>query len=359
MRNFKVRHGQESRFKLYGLVTVSLVVLILFTLFGGIAYQAHHAFTKTYIQTEDPNIISELLSDPLEHIGGQYFLANDEVDYAFKHKDTLKLPTHERMLNDQQILIVKELIAKNRIERKFNYNFFTKGDSRSPERAGILGAVMGSIFTLLITLIIAFPLGIATAIYLEEFAPNNRLIRFIELNITNLASIPSIIYGLLALSIFINLLHLPRSSALVGGMTLALMSLPTIIIASRTAMSSVPNMIRDAARGLGASPMQVVFHHIIPLAMPGIMTGTILSLARAIGESSALLLVGMVAFIVDPPTSPLDPASVLPVQIFNWARNPEQGFIENCAAAILVLLIILGIMNTVAVVLRRRYEHKW
>jgi phosphate transport system permease protein len=233
------------------------------------------------------------------------------------------------------------------------------GDSREPEAAGIWGAVLGSAFTLLVTIGLSLPIGIAAAIYLEEFASRNRWTDLIEVNINNLAAVPSIVFGLLGLAVFINLFGLPRSSPLVGGLVLTLMTLPVIIIAGRSALKSVPPSVREAALGIGASPVQMVFHHVLPLAMPGMLTGAIIGTARALGESAPLLMIGMVAFIVDVPTGLTSPATVLPVQIYLWADSPERAFVERTSAAIMVLLVFLVMMNGLAVYLRKRYERRW
>jgi len=245
------------------------------------------------------------------------------------------------------------------VERFFNTDFFTTGDSREPELAGIWGAVVGSFLTLLVTLAISFPLGVASAVYLEEFAPQNRWTDLIEVNINNLAAVPSIVFGLLGLAVFLNFMMLPRSAPVVGGLTLALMTLPTIIIAGRSSIKAVPPSIREAARGLGASPLQVVAHHVLPLAMPGILTGTIIGMARALGETAPLLMIGMVAFIVDVPSGFGDAATALPVQIYLWADSPERGFVEKVSGAILVLLGFLVLMNGAAIWMRQRFEKKW
>ncbi|MEL6214940.1 MAG: phosphate ABC transporter permease PstA, partial [Pseudomonadota bacterium] len=233
------------------------------------------------------------------------------------------------------------------------------GDSRDPELAGIRGAFMGSVYMLLVTVLLAFPIGVAAAVYLEEFAPRNRWTDLIEVNINNLAAVPSIVYGLLGLAVFINWMGLPRSAPLVGGLVLALMTLPVVIIAARAAIKSVPPSIREAALGLGASQVQTVFQHVVPLALPGILTGTIIGMARALGETAPLLMIGMVAFIVDIPGSPLEPATALPVQVYLWADSPERAFVERTSAAIIVLLGFLLLMNFVAVLLRRKFERSW
>ena len=262
-------------------------------------------------------------------------------------------------LSDKQVTWIHELHDEGKIRLQFNSNLFTRGDSREPEQAGIRGAVMGSLLTLILTLLLSFPIGVSAAIYLEEFAPKNGWTDFIEVNINNLAAVPSIIFGLLGLAIFINFFHIPRSVPIVGGLVLTLMTLPTIIITSRAAIKSVPPSIREAALGMGASKYQMVLHHVLPLALPGMLTGAIIGMAQALGESAPLLMIGMVAFIVDIPGGFSDPATVLPVQIFLWADSPERAFIEKTSAAIMVLLSFLIIMNTSAVWLRKRLERRW
>ena len=242
---------------------------------------------------------------------------------------------------------------------KFNTLLFTAGDSREPEQAGIRGALVGSFLTLLVTLSLSFPIGVAAALYLEEFAPKNRFTDVIEVNINNLAAVPSIVFGLLGLAVFLNVFGLPRSVPLLGGIVLTLMTLPTIIISSRAALKAVPPSIKEAALGLGASKMQVIFHHVLPLALPGMLTGAIIGMAQALGETAPLLMIGMVAFIVDVPGSLTDPATVLPVQIFLWSDSPERAFIERTSGAIMVLLTFLITMNAIAVLLRKRFERRW
>ena len=242
---------------------------------------------------------------------------------------------------------------------RFNATFFSTGDSREPEQAGILGAAVGSLFTLIVTLLLSFPIGVLAAVYLEEFAPKNRWTDLVEVNINNLAAVPSIIFGLLGLAVFLNFFGLPRSAPLVGGMVLALMTLPTIIIAARAALKAVPPSIREAALGIGASKLQVMTHHVLPLAMPGILTGTIIGMAQALGETAPLLMIGMVAFIVDIPGGFTDPATVLPVQIYIWADSPERAFVAKTSAAIMVLLGFLICMNALAIWLRKRFERRW
>ena len=281
------------------------------------------------------------------------------VDQFLKGKINIAVNEDDRPINDKQISWINFMVENKMIERKFNLNFFSKGDSRNAEEAGILGAIVGSFFVLLVAIIVAFPVGVMSAVYLEEFAPKNKITNIIEVNINNLAAVPSIVFGLLGLAIFLNFFGLPRSSPLAGGLVLALMTLPTIIISSRVAIKSVPPSIREAAMGIGASKMQSVFHHVIPLAVPGILTGTIIGMARALGETAPLLMMGMVAFIVDVPQSITDPSTVLPAQIFLWSDQPERGFEEKTAAATIILLVFLLTMNALAVFLRYKYERKW
>ncbi|WP_029133130.1 phosphate ABC transporter permease PstA [Sedimenticola selenatireducens] len=284
---------------------------------------------------------------------------DDDIDMLVKGYIDRRLPESERRLDNRVVAWVEQLESTGAIEKQFNLTFLTGGDSREPELAGIGGAVMGSLYTLIVTLLLSFPIGVAAAVYLEEFAPRNRWTDLVEVNINNLAAVPSIVFGLLGLAVFINFFGLPRSAPLVGGMVLTLMTLPTIIIASRAALKSVPPSIREAALGVGASRMQTVFHHVLPLAMPGMLTGTIIGMAQALGETAPLLMIGMVAFIVDIPGGALDPSTVLPVQIFLWADSPERAFMEKTSAAIMVLLGFLILMNVIAVILRKRFERRW
>ncbi|MEL0585545.1 MAG: phosphate ABC transporter permease PstA [Candidatus Thiodiazotropha sp. (ex. Lucinoma kazani)] len=288
-----------------------------------------------------------------------WLVADDDVDMLIKGHIDLNAVESDRRIKNNQLEWIQSLQKDGRIEKRFNSTFFTAGDSREPELSGIKGAVYGSFFTLLICLAIAFPVGVAAAVYLEEFASKNRWTDLIEVNINNLAAVPSIVFGLLGLAVFINFFGLPRSVPLVGGLVLALMTLPTIIIASRAALKSVPPSIREAALGVGASPMQTVTHHVLPLAMPGMLTGTIIGMAQALGETAPLLMIGMVAFIVDIPGGPFDPSAVLPVQIYLWADSPERAFVERTSAAIMVLLVFLINMNLLAVWLRRKFERRW
>lgn len=272
---------------------------------------------------------------------------------------TFEVPESERRLGDPSVVYLEKLKEQGKIERHFNTLLFTAGDSREPELAGIRGALVGSALTLLVTLVLCLPIGVLAAIYLEEFAPKNRLTDVIEVNINNLAAVPSIVFGLLGLAVFLNFFNLPRSAPLVGGLVLALLVLPTIIIASRAAIRAVPPSIREAALGVGASHQQAVFHHVLPLAMPGIMTGTIIGMAHALGETAPLLMIGMVAFIVDVPSGVTSAATVLPVQIYLWSDLPEPAFQQKTAAAILVLLGFLFAMNGAAIWLRSKFERRW
>ena len=300
---------------------------------------------------ESPDIIGKTIPMNL--------LSSSTVDMYIKGQITRDGDQSERKISDKQLAWMDVLEAEDRVITGFNWSFLTSGDSREPELAGILGAAMGSFLTLLVTLAIAFPIGVASALYLEEFAPKNRWTDLIEININNLAAVPSIIFGLLGLAIFLNVFNMPRSAPLVGGLTLALMTLPTIIISSRAAIRAVPPSIRDAAIAMGASNLQTQFHHVLPLSMPGIMTGTIIGMAQALGETAPLLMIGMVAFIVDVPEGVLDAATALPVQIFLWADSPERGFMEKTSAAIIVLLMFLVLMNGLAIWMRHKFEKRW
>lgn len=284
---------------------------------------------------------------------------SDPYDQLNKGLIDRETPEENRRLKDAEVNLFDQLQAAGAISKPFNIALFTNADSRFPELAGLKGAIVGSFWALLTCFLISFPLGIGAAIYLEEFAPKNRMSDFIEVNINNLAAVPSVVFGLLALAVFIGWFGLPRSAPFVGGLTLALMTMPTIIIATRAALKAVPPSIREAALGIGASQQQVVFHHVLPLAMPGILTGTIIGLAQALGETAPLLLIGMNAFITSAASSPFDSATALPTQIFIWADSPERGFVSRTSAAILVLLGFLILMNGIAIYLRRRFERKW
>jgi len=286
-------------------------------------------------------------------------LAHGNVDTLMKGHFDRTVPENRRQLSDKQLGWLDKLVASGQLAKHFNTGLFTYGASSKPETAGVGVALVGSLYMMLIVLLIAVPLGVAAAVYLEEFAPKNLLTDTIEVNINNLAAVPSIVFGLLGLAIFINFMGIPRSAALVGGLVLALMTLPTIIIATRAAVAAVPPSIREAALGVGASKMQSITHHVLPLAVPGILTGTIIGLAKALGETAPLLMIGMVAFVVEYPRTPFDAATALPVQIFMWATAAERGFVERTAGATLILLAFLICMNVTAVILRRRYERRW
>jgi phosphate transport system permease protein len=283
-----------------------------------------------------------------------------EISVAFSSDADLYLKGYGgSQIDEKEAAWIQILKEKGAISSDFDTSFFTQGDSREPESAGIRGALIGSILTILVTLAVSLPLGVSAAIYLEEFAPKNRITDLIEVNINNLAAVPSIIFGLLGLAVFLNGFGLPRSTALVGGLVLALLVLPTIIIASRAAIRSVPPSIKEAALGVGASHQQAVFHHVLPLALPGILTGTILGVARALGETAPLLMIGMIAFIVDIPGGVTDAATVLPVQVFLWSDLPEEAFKSRTAAAIVVLLVLLFCINALAIYLRNKFERRW
>jgi len=334
LRNmFPDAQGRSAKRKLYGLVS------------GGAAFQLRDAALN------DPKIVGETLSI--------WVPADDDVDMLLKGHIKRDVPESERRLTDQQFKWLDELEAQGKLIKRFNKTFFSVGDSREPELAGIWGAVMGSFFTLVVTLLLSFPIGVAAAVYLEEFAPKNRWTDLIEININNLAAVPSIVFGLLGLAVFLNFFNLPRSAPVVGGLVLTLMTLPTIIIASRSALQSVPPSIREAALGVGASKMQMVAHHVLPLALPGMLTGTIIGMARALGETAPLLMIGMVAFIVDIPGGFTDPSTALPVQVYLWADSPERAFVERTSAAIMVLLAFLITMNAAAIFFRKKFERRW
>jgi phosphate transport system permease protein len=288
-----------------------------------------------------------------------WVIARANVDSLLKGSISRDTPEDRRQINDRQIGWVDKLVADGRLEKKFNTGLFTFGNSSEAETAGLAVALVGSFFMMVTVLLLAVPLGVAAALYLQELAPKNRWTDLIEVNINNLAAVPSIVFGLLGLAVFINFAGLPRSASLVGGLVLTLMTLPTIIIATRAAVAAVPPSIREAALGVGASRMQTIFHHVLPLAMPGILTGTIIGLAKALGETAPLLMIGMVAFVIDVPSSPLDSATALPVQVYMWATEAQRGFVERTAAATIVLLGFMIAMNAIAIVLRQRFTRKW
>jgi phosphate transport system permease protein len=415
--SLKRRYAAEMRFRAYGIAAIAVGLLFVVFLFASIISKGYSSFQQTFIavdvdyaaDTIDPdgkrdhdtlaaadyqavikaslrtqfpdvegrastrhlygmisNSAEQLLRDRVlanpKLIGTHetvWLLADDHVDTFFKGQIDRKLPEEDRPISNEEITWVDALKAQKRAELRFNPAFFTSGDSREPEQAGVAGALAGSALTLLVTLLLSFPIGVAAAIYLEEFAPRNVWTDIIEVNINNLAAVPSIVFGLLGLAMFIQFFGLPRSSPMVGGLVLSLMTLPTIIIAGRASLKAVPPSIREAAFGMGASRMQMVAHHVLPLALPGMLTGTIIGMARALGESAPLLMIGMVAFIVDVPHGLSDPSTVLPVQIYLWARSPERAFVERTSGAIMVLLGFLLVMNAVAVILRNRFERRW
>ncbi len=396
-----------------GLAAICFAFLMLFILIASLVSTGHQAFTQTHVTLEvfvDPGEVkperlprggfddvleASLLSlvpdaDPEDRAvakkvsrilsdGAQFELrdmvvenpdligqtvrltvpVSDPYDQLNKGLIDRETPEVNRRLKDDEIQYFEALINQGAISKPINTGLITNADSRFPELAGLKGALIGSFWALLVCFLIAFPLGIGAALYLEEFAKKNRFNDFVEVNINNLAAVPSVVFGLLALAVFIGWFGLPRSAPIVGGMTLALMTMPTIIIATRAALKAVPPSIREAALGIGASNQQVVFGHVLPLAMPGILTGTIIGLAQALGETAPLLLIGMNAFITSAPTSPFDSATALPTQIFIWADSPERGFVSRTSAAILVLLAFLITMNAIAIYLRNRFERKW
>lgn len=284
--------------------------------------------------------------------------ASDDLSLFVRGKVNADLPEDRRRISDREIAWVVELQAEGHIRTRANWGFLRNGDSREPEVAGILAALIGSFMSLMVCFVLSFPVAIAAATYLEEFAPASRLSDVIEVNINNLAAVPSIVFGLLGMSFFLGHMGLPRSSPLVGGMVLSLMTMPTMIIAARASLKSVPPSLKEAALALGATPVQAVFHHVFPMAIPGMLTGAIVGMARALGDTAPLLMIGMVAFIVDVPDSILKPATALPVQIFLWADSPERAFSEKTSAAIIVLLIFLVVMNLIAILMRRKFEQR-
>ena len=376
----KKRHTSAARFKKFTLTSLIFSIAFLAFFLFDIVGKGVPAFKVAYIKTdvifneksindsrfavkkEYRDIVSRawlrdlpllLKNNPQYENTTQnlWVLADDQVDQYLKG--------HNHKLKDKEIMLVDELYAQGLIEKKFNAIFFTNGDSKIPEYAGLYSAVIGSVLTLIITMLVAFPIGVMTAIYLEEFAGDNKFTRFIEININNLAAIPSILFGLLGLAIFINLFGLPRSSPLVGGLTLALMTLPIIIVSSRAALRAVPDSIRQAGYGLGLNKIQVTRDHVLPLAFPGILTGSIIGLAQAMGETAPLIIIGMIAFIPDAPSMVTQAATVMPAQLFTWAGMPEGMYIEKTAAGIMVLLTILISLNAIAIYLRKKLEVKW
>jgi phosphate transport system permease protein len=328
---------------------------------------AENGATELLLDTKKPSLLlflnggavkaSRITSDTVE---GEAIIPLSSAEPSDRWtKVTLQQPEASRKVTDREAAALEILAARGVVQSRPNWEFFTSGDSREPESAGILGALVGTALTMLVTILLCLPIGVGAAIYLEEFSRKSRLTEMIEVSVNNLAAVPSIVFGLLGLAVFLNAFGMPRSSAIVGGLVLALLVLPTIIIASRAALRAVPPSIREAALGVGASKHQAIFHHVLPLAMPGILTGTIIGMAHALGETAPLLLIGMVAFIADVPSGLTSPATVLPVQIFLWSDLPELGFQARTAAAILVLLTFLVLMNGVAIWLRKRFERRW
>lgn len=396
------RHRAERRFRAYGMLAIGFALVMLGYLLWSIAAPGISGFFRheltleveaesvgADIDTQYQSMVTAvrtLAGNPASAVESRQLLAligsfaafdlrdqtasktgkvlvslplSDLADQTLKGRIDRNLPAHLRPISNQQLAWLDGWQKDGRIVYRLNRDFFTKGDSRAPEAAGFLGSIIGSLWLLLVALVVALPVAILAAIYLECFAPKNRLTLALEVAINNLAAVPSILYGLLGLALFLHWFGLPRSSALVGGLTLAMLILPVLIIATRAALAAVPSSMREAAYGLGASPLQAVFQHTVPYALPGIMTGIILGIARAIGETAPLLMIGMVAFVADIPRSPFDAATAMPVQIFLWASSPETGFIEKTSTGILVLLLILILMNALAIRLRQRYELRW
>jgi phosphate transport system permease protein len=412
-RRLKKRYAAEQRFKWLGRLAIIMALSFLAILLTRISSQGYTAFwthtvtaqvridparvDRTYLEgtnfdqmiaeavlarlgsVDDPeglasgevrrllspdlglNLLARVRENP-ELIGRTVTVSgavSDDADLFYKDKIDRTQPEAERTVDDAQIRLLDRLESEGLVKPGFNTALFARPDSTQPEIAGVLGAVVGSFMTILVAAGLAVPIGVLGALYLEEFAPRNRLTQIIEVNINNLAAVPSIVYGLLGVAVILNVFGLPRASPLAGGMVLSLMAMPTVIIATRSALKAVPPSIREAALGVGASRTQTVFHHVLPLAMPGVLTGAILALAKALGETAPLLLIGMVAFTPSVANSPTDPATVLPVQIFLWNNASERGFEERTAAAILVLLLFMICMNALAITLRRRFERRW
>lgn len=338
-----------------------LVLQALYGQYDSPSRKERRIIRRIISSSADLHVRNLVVSDPslLGHTHEFTFVLDDEYDQLLKGKVDLSLPEDERRISDEAARLFRVLQDKGLVRLRFNTDFFTLSDSLEPEEAGLFGSIVGSLFTVLVCLFVSTPLGIGAAIYLQEIAPKTRLTTFIEVNINNLAAAPSIIYGLLGLVIFLGVFGVPRSASLAGGLTLSLMTLPTVIIATRVALQAVPDGLRQAAWGLGASRQQTIFHHVLPLAMPGAMTGIILGMSRALGETAPLLMIGMVAFIADVPQGFTDPSSALPVQIFLWADHPERAFQERTAAATIVLLLFLIGMNGLAIYLRSKFDRRW
>ena len=415
-QRLKKRHAAEKRFRLYGLTSILVALVFVLILVNNIFSKGSSAFMKTVINVEvffDPELIEIENGAPEENIREADFYditietllkaypaknldeenelidlfttdaeieikkaflennnligkkinleitASDDIDQLHKGNYPRNLPEDRRRISNFQLKIYDNLLQNNKINKNFNNYFFNNGDSRDPELAGIGGALVGSFYSIIICLLLAFPVAVLASIYLEEFAPKNKITDFIEININNLAAVPSIVYGLLGLGILLSVMDFPRSTPLVAGITLSLMTLPRIIIPCRASLKAVPPSIREAALSVGASKFQTVFHHVVPLAMPGTLSGTIIGLAQALGETAPLILIGMVAFVVDIPGTPVDPSASLPVQVYLWSEQAERGFVEKTSATIMMLLGFLIVMNFIAVYLRQKFEKKW
>jgi phosphate transport system permease protein len=418
-KKLRRRHWAERRFRMYGIAAILFALAFLVFLFTSIFTQGWPAFLQTSVklpvefsrevinpsgnpEAEDEifqanfvklareGLYKELGIDPKDRkvrrdanrllsrgvdvqlrdmvlrdpsiIGTTkdvWLLASDNADALLKESIDRETPNDRRAVNDQQVAWIDQLVGNGDMKKKFNTGLFLNGASSNPETAGLGVALIGSFFMMITVILLAVPLGVCAALYLEEYAPKGKIADTIEVNINNLAAVPSIVFGLLGLAVFINFFGLPRSASLVGGLVLTLMTLPTIIITTRAAIRAVPPSIREAALGVGASKMQLIGHHILPLSLPGILTGTIIGLVQALGETAPLLMIGMVAFVVEYPTTPLDPATGLPVQIYMWASSAERGFVERTAGATMVLLAFLIVMNSLAVYLRNKFERKW
>ena len=393
------RYAAERRFRFFGFAAVALSVAFLAFLLTNMAWKGLGGFSQTEARVVIDFPKSNLILDPATLRGPQAeeTLATAGLEGVLEQAGIAQFgegggamfggasarALGEQLIADPDLLgrkaelwlpvsskadvaakgdgdpAIEKLIAKAETKRVFNPGFLTASDATDPSEVGVWGALKGSFLTILVTMGLAFPIGVLAALYLEEFATRNRWTDIIEVSINNLAAVPSIIFGLLGLAVFLNFMHLPRSAPLVGGLTLALMTMPVIVIAGRNAIKSVPPSIRDAALGVGASKMQVVFHHVLPLALPGILTGTIIGMARALGETAPLLMIGMRAFIASPPQGISEPSSVLPVQIFLWSDEVDRGFVEKTSAAIIVLLIFMLLMNGLAIYLRNKFERRW
>jgi len=415
-QRLKKRYSAEKRFKAYGIISVCAALLFVGILVFKVFSEGSGAFVKTAIQleldlskeklnlpekptkedfenidfydfaqqhilkiypaisTKEKKELLTLFSSDFEYEVKDFILSNQnligqkvffkitaasDLDQMHKGNYTRDIPEERRKVSNFQLTIYDFLLKENKISKIFNNYLFSNGDSRNPEIAGIGGAMLGSFFSIIVCLIISFPIALLAAVYLEEFAPKNAFTDFIEININNLAAVPSIVFGLLGLGILLNVFELPRSTSLVGGITLALMTLPRIIIPCRASLKAVPPSIREGALAVGASKVQSVMHHVVPLAMPGTLSGTIIGLAQALGETAPLLLIGMVAFVVQVPGTPMDPSSSLPVQVYLWSESAERGFVEKTSATIMMLLGFLIVMNSIAVYARQKFEKKW